>query len=101
MKKIALIIQNDPIRKRLLEKILLSRGYTPVTISSPNDLDYPNLQECYQLVVSDLSQEEPTIFRRNLREVLNFGKLLITGNEYDQTQIFPSYNLPGAVGLLL
>ena len=98
-KKTALIIQKYPLRKRLWEKLLLSRGYTPVIINSPEDLDYQNLQVRYVLVVSDTCGEDPAIFRRNLREVLTFGKLLITGSDFDQNLFFPSYHLPGAAGL--
>lgn len=101
MKKFVLIIQNNPIQKRLLEKQLCSRGYTPISINAIQDLDYPYLENRYELIVSELKQGEASGFRRDLREVLNFGKLLIIPNKFDQTQFFPSYQLPGAAGLLL
>lgn len=101
MKKIALIILNDPIRRNFLKKLLASRDYIPISISTTDDLDSPYLQYRFDLVIAESRHAEPVEFRRDLREVLNFGKLLVIGNAFERNQFFPSYQLPGAAGLLL
>lgn len=81
MKK-ALVIQEDIIVQKILERLVISNNYDCRAISTLNDLEIEDQQENFDIIISDILFEgiSPLDFVFQLQEIILHKSLIIVTN---------------------
>lgn len=82
MMRSALVIQGDIIIRKILERLVLSVGFSCSALSSLYDLDITELEKDYDVVITDILFDGvgPHDFAVHIREAIPLKYLLIVTN---------------------
>jgi len=79
MGRTALVIQEDLIMRKILKKLLTSRGYSCVALASLYDLEFSKIEQGLDVVITDILFEGigPLDFAVQIQEAIPHKNLII------------------------